>query len=91
RSLRERFGLATESLDTIVLVGEGRAYLRSAAALRILRGLGLPWSLLYVLVAIPRPLRDAAYDWFARNRYRWFGTREECRLPEPWEKERFLA
>lgn len=77
-------------LDTVVLIDEDGVHERSAAALRVLRGLGLPWSLLYGLVAVPRPLRDAVYRWIASNRYRWFGKRETCRLPTPEERARFV-
>lgn len=77
--------------DTIVLVEGGRLYERSAAALRIARHMGLPWSLLYAFIVVPRPIRDAVYKFIARNRYRWFGKRESCRLPRPGELERFLA
>ncbi len=77
-------------LDTVVLADAEGLHERSAAALRVLRGLGLPWSLGYALVAVPRPVRDAVYRWVAANRYRWFGTRETCRLPSPAERERFV-
>jgi len=77
-------------LDTIVLVEDGEVYDRSGAALRIARYLTGLWPLLYAFIIVPRPLRDAVYDWIAANRYRWFGKRDQCRLPTPNLKERFL-
>ena len=77
-------------LDTVVLIDADGVHTQSDAALRVLRGLGLPWSLGSALVAVPRPLRDAVYRWVARNRYRWFGTKETCRLPTPAERARFV-
>ena len=77
-------------LDNIVLVEDGTCHARSTAALRILRHLQGPWALLYVLVLIPRPIRDTAYDWLARHRYRWFGKRSECSIPSPGIRARFL-
>lgn len=77
-------------LDTVVLADGAGLHERSTAALRVLRALGLPWSLLYGLVAVPRPLRDAVYRWVARHRYRWFGKRETCRLPTSEERARFV-
>ena len=59
--------------QTLVLIENGCCYLRSDAALRIAKYLRFPWSLLTALRIIPRPLRDAAYNFVARNRYRWFG------------------
>jgi predicted DCC family thiol-disulfide oxidoreductase YuxK len=81
---------AGADLDTIVLIEDGSAYVRSTAALRIARRLTAPWPLLYLFVAVPRPLRDAVYRLVAANRYDWFGKRDECRLPTPGLRERFL-
>jgi predicted DCC family thiol-disulfide oxidoreductase YuxK len=43
-----------------------------------------------VLRLVPRPVRDALYDGLARRRYRWFGRRDECWLPTPDLRRRFL-
>jgi predicted DCC family thiol-disulfide oxidoreductase YuxK len=79
------------SLENIVLVEEGECYTRSTAALRILRRLTGPVALLYILVLVPRPIRDIAYDWFARHRYRWFGRQSACSIPPPEISSRFLS
>ena len=76
--------------DTIILVEDGRAFERSTAALRVARRLGGAWPLVGILLAIPRPLRDAAYGWLARRRRRWFGRVERCPVPGPELAERFL-
>ncbi|MBB6097698.1 putative DCC family thiol-disulfide oxidoreductase YuxK [Deinobacterium chartae] len=83
-------GQVPEDTDSFVLLEGGRTYLRSDAALCIARGLGGPWRLLYVLILLPRPLRDAVYCLIARNRYRIFGRREACLLPRPEWRSRFL-
>lgn len=90
RPYLEAFGIEPETLNTVVLIESGRLYTRSTAALRVLRRLDYPWPLLYGLIGIPAPLRDGVYDWIAENRYAWFGRREECRVPSPEERSRFL-
>ena len=65
-------------------------YTRSEAVIRIFRRLGFPFSIALVFRLIPRGLRDAAYDWIARNRYRWFGRQDTCRLPKPEERHKFI-
>lgn len=77
--------------DSIVLVDEGRLYVRSAAALRIARGLRFPWPLAWVFILVPRPIRDWVYDLIARHRYAWFGKRDECMVPTPEVRGRFLG
>jgi predicted DCC family thiol-disulfide oxidoreductase YuxK len=77
-------------LDSIVLVDTGRIYTRSDAALRIARELGFPWMLAYAFVVVPRGLRDWVYDAIAARRYRWFGRRNECMIPTPSIRDRFL-
>jgi predicted DCC family thiol-disulfide oxidoreductase YuxK len=76
--------------DSLVLLEDGRLFTRSTAALRVARGLRFPWPLAYVLVAVPRPMRDWVYDVVARNRYRWFGRRDVCMVPTPELRSRFL-
>jgi predicted DCC family thiol-disulfide oxidoreductase YuxK len=75
---------------TIVLVEADRISLRSTATLRIARRLGIPWSLAGVLLWVPARLRDPLYAVVARNRLRWFGRRDSCRIPTPDEARRFL-
>jgi predicted DCC family thiol-disulfide oxidoreductase YuxK len=90
RPLLAHCHLPPEFLDNIVLVEDGACHARSTAALRILRRLNGLWPLLYAIIVLPRPLRDTIYDWFARNRYRWFGKREACRIPTAELRDRFL-
>jgi predicted DCC family thiol-disulfide oxidoreductase YuxK len=91
RAWQERLGLDAERLDTTVLIEAGHAYLRSSAALRIARRLGGLWPLLYAFAVVPSVLRDFAYNWFARRRYRWFGKRDACMAPAEDVRDRFLA
>lgn len=78
------------SLDTIVLIENGQCYTESTAILRICKKLKGPWKSLYLLLVVPKPIRDRVYKWFAKNRYRWFGKQESCMLPTPEIRERFL-
>ncbi|HEX5657031.1 MAG TPA: DCC1-like thiol-disulfide oxidoreductase family protein [Polyangiales bacterium] len=89
RTLREH-GLPMD-LNTVVLIEDGKAYVRSSAALRVARGLRWPWPALYTLMLIPRSLRDALYTSFASRRYKLFGKSEQCRIPTPELRRRMLA
>ncbi len=84
-------GVPEPGADSLVLVEDGAVYQRSDAALRIARNLRAPWPLLWMGSIVPRALRDRVYDFIARNRYRWFGREESCRIPTPALRERFLA
>lgn len=81
---------AGDDPETVVLLDEGRIYERSSAALRLAGKLDGGWPLLRVLLAIPKPLRDLVYRWVARNRYRWYGRRATCYVPETDYTWRFL-
>jgi predicted DCC family thiol-disulfide oxidoreductase YuxK len=85
-----QFGLSPENFDTVVLVDGERLFTRSDVALEIVRRMGGFWSVFSFFKIIPRPIRDAVYDWVARNRYRWFGKKDECMLPRPEWKGRFV-
>ncbi|MER3443534.1 MAG: thiol-disulfide oxidoreductase DCC [Meiothermus sp.] len=84
--LLERGSLA----DSVVVLEGGRTYLESEAALHILCRLGGVWRLAYALRIVPKPLRDGVYRLVARHRYRIFGRREQCMVPTPELRRRFL-
>jgi predicted DCC family thiol-disulfide oxidoreductase YuxK len=75
---------------TIVFVERDGWSVRSTAAIRMARRLGLPWSLAMAALILPAALRDVAYGVIARNRLRWFGQRDTCRIPTPEETGQFL-
>ena len=78
-------------IDSVILVEDGKAYTHSTAALKILKRLGAPWSLMYAFVIVPKPIRDWVYKLFARYRYRMFGRKDQCMLPTPEVRARFLT
>ncbi|HSD15637.1 MAG TPA: thiol-disulfide oxidoreductase DCC family protein [Thermomonas sp.] len=67
-----------------------RVSTNTEAIRRVLAGLGGGWRLANLMALVPRPLRDPAYRWLARNRYRWFGRHDACTLPAPEHRQRFL-
>lgn len=85
-----KFNYPAASLDSFVLIEGGKLYTKSEAGLRVQKLLGGIHSLLYAFIVVPAPLRDAVYDFVAGNRYRWFGKREECMIPDPGIRSRFL-
>lgn len=86
----KELNIAPADSDSFILLDEKKVYTRSTAALRVLRELGGLWKLLYVFIIVPPFIRDGIYNFIARNRYKWFGKREECMIPTPELKERFL-
>ncbi|AFZ91934.1 MULTISPECIES: thiol-disulfide oxidoreductase DCC family protein [Bacillus] len=91
RELLASEGLPTEQFDSMIFIENGRIYKKSAAVLKVSRHLRGAWRLSAVFFAVPRPLRDRAYSFIARRRYKWFGKREACMLPSPEIKNRFLS
>lgn len=85
-----QFGVDTSKIDSIAFYVDGKLYRRSRAVLEIARRMRRAWPLMYVFVIIPGFLRDAIYNWIARNRYKWFGKQDTCRVPTPNLKSRFL-
>lgn len=84
------YGIQEKCLDSIVLIEEGRYYTESTAVLRICKGLGGWWKLLYGFIVIPRFIRDWIYRWIAKNRYHFWGKREQCMVPSSEIRKRFL-
>jgi len=80
----------TENLQTLVLLKDDKILTKSTAALNIARGLSGLWPILYIFMIIPKFLRDLAYDFIAKNRYKWFGKKDACMIPSPELKAKFI-
>ena len=85
------FQIEPKQGDSFVLLERGKVYQRSTAALRVSKRLTWPWPLLYALIIVPPFIRDAVYNYVAKNRYRWFGKKESCWVPTPELKSKFLG
>jgi len=83
-------GLDPEAAKTFVVIANDTAHTKSDAAIVLSRYFRAPWKWLSVVRIIPRPIRDWVYDRFAKNRYRWFGRTEECMVPTPEIRFRFV-
>jgi predicted DCC family thiol-disulfide oxidoreductase YuxK len=85
-----KFNLDMEDFDTFILVEGENYFTKSTAALKIAQKLSCPVKILYLLIFIPKFLRDFIYSLVAKNRYKFFGKRDVCRIPTEDEKKRFL-
>lgn len=82
--------LPTETFETFILLDKKRLFFKSTAGLRLYSKLPWYWKWTQIFWIVPKFFRDWIYSIIARNRYKWFGKKEECRMPTPELRERFL-
>jgi predicted DCC family thiol-disulfide oxidoreductase YuxK len=90
RRLLQQYHLPTDEFESFVLIDDGKVYTKSSAALRVMNKLPWYWKEAQIFRVIPTIFRDAIYDFIARNRYKWFGKKDQCMLPTPEMRSRFL-
>ena len=91
KKLASEIGVDTSKLDTILLIEPSVAYYhKSTAALHIAKQLSGGYPLLSVFLIFPKILRNWVYDIIAKNRYKWFGKRDNCVIPTPELKALFI-
>ena len=90
QNLLEKYKIPKDKFESLVLIENDKAYLFSTGALRIARKLNGAWPLLYGFIIIPPFIRNFFYKLIANNRYRLFGKKEECMIPSPEWRSRFL-
>tara|TARA_R100000353_G_scaffold176127_1_gene149579 strand:+ start:73993 stop:74400 length:408 start_codon:yes stop_codon:yes gene_type:complete len=88
--LASQLNIDTSNLDSIILIDNGKHYKKSNAALFIAKHLSGFWPLLFGFIILPKFTRDSVYDYVAKNRYNWFGKKDECMLPTAELKSKFL-
>lgn len=90
KKLLQEAGLPEGFLQTFVYFEKGKFYTQSTAALKISKHLDGAWKLFYPLLIIPAPIRNFFYRLIASNRYKFFGKKDECMIPTPNLKQKFI-
>lgn len=91
QQILKHIGIDPKQIDSIVLYEPGTAYFyKSSAAIEIAKELGGFISLIGVFRILPEALRNSIYDYVARNRYKWYGKKDNCMIPTPELKSKFL-
>ena len=90
-----RFGRNPDDLNTIYVVvnykeAGPRLLSKGRAALFATEALGWPWRAARLLGVLPHGLLDWGYGLVARHRYRVFGRYDQCVIPPPEHRARFL-
>ena len=91
KSILKKYDRSPDDIDTFLLITDKGCFDRSTAGLLVAKELGGIWKLLYVFIIIPKFIRDPAYNLIAKNRYKFFGTNEACRIPTADERDKFLV
>lgn len=78
------------NFNTFFLLENNKTYKQSTAVLRIIKKLDGLWPILYVLIIIPAFMRNVIYNIIAKNRYKWWGKRDSCAVPDGANLEKFL-
>lgn len=86
----KELGYDMASFDSLVLLSNGKVYKKSSAALRIAKKLNGLYPLLYIFMIVPPFIRHGVYDIIGRNRYKWWGKSDSCRIPTPELRARFM-
>lgn len=91
KEITEKYGITNVGIDTFLLIKNGQCYVWTDAALEIAKDLSGYWGLFNTFKIVPRPIRDALYRLFARNRYKLFGRKEACMVPKDKIRKRFVG
>ncbi|WP_347374714.1 thiol-disulfide oxidoreductase DCC family protein [Aequorivita sp. Q41] len=90
QALLSKFNLDSTKVASIILIDGDKIYQKSSAVLTIAKNLSGAYPLLFGFMIIPKFIRNAAYEYIAKNRYKWYGKKESCMLPSPELKSKFL-
>ena len=90
QSLLQQYNLPQKNLDSFVLIQNEKVFFKSTAALQVAKQLTGPIKLLYGFIIVPAFIRNAVYNFIAKNRYKWFGKKDSCMIPTPALQSRFL-
>jgi len=90
KQLLATFGIDASELTSFYCIRQGTCLQQSDAALYIAQQLDGYWWILGALRWVPRKLRDALYNAVGSQRYRLFGKRAACLVPDNDVLDRFI-
>jgi predicted DCC family thiol-disulfide oxidoreductase YuxK len=91
KKIIEYLDIDTSKTDSIILYEPRVSYeIKSTAALNVMNGFGGIWKITTLAFIFPKVFRDFIYDYIAKNRYKWFGKKDNCMIPTTALKAKFL-
>lgn len=90
KELLAHYSLNPEYIDSLVFIKNNKVYLKSSAALKLCLHLKGLYPLLYGFIIIPAFMRNWIYDYISKNRYKWYGKKDSCMIPDKELIKRFL-
>ncbi len=90
QGLLQQYNLPQQGFNSFVLIQNEKVFFKSTAALNVAKQLNGPVKLLYGFIIVPAFIRNAVYNFIAKNRYKWFGKKDSCITPTPALQSRFL-
>ncbi len=91
KELLSKLPIAIQKTDSIILYeSEAVFYYKSQAVFQIIKSLGGLFNLLLIFKLLPYSICDVFYDYIAKNRYHWFGKKEQCLVPTKEIQSKFL-
>lgn len=90
QNLLKQYQLPTQNFNSFILIQNEKVFIKSTAALMVAKQLSGLTKLLYGFIIVPAFIRNAVYNFIAKNRYKWFGKKDSCMIPTPDLKARFL-
>ena len=90
KALLKLHGVSDNDLSSVILIQNNKTYQKSSAALQVARQLNKAWPLLSVFLILPAFIRDQVYDFIGNHRYKWFGKKAVCWIPDKNISGRFL-
>ncbi len=90
QALLQKYKLPTTHFNSFLLIQNNNVYQKSTAALMVAKQLSGAIKLIYIFIIVPAFIRNAVYNFIAKNRYKWFGKKDSCMIPNKLLQDKFL-
>ena len=88
--IMQQFGLEQQAITSVILIDNEKVYTKTDAVIQIATHLN-GWPKIFRFIKlIPKPIRNFGYELIANNRYRLFGKKAACMVPDASIRDRFL-
>ena len=88
--LIEKYNLWEIRNESVIVIHNEQVFIKSDAILIILHTLNGFWALLDFWTVFPQRWNDGIYSFITSRRFKWFGRRNSCYLPDESTRNKFI-
>jgi predicted DCC family thiol-disulfide oxidoreductase YuxK len=90
KEIIKEFNLQEKNIDSIVIYSDKEIKIKSKAVIDIIYNINPLFRFIIIFRIIPSFILDIIYDFVSKRRYKWYGKKNKCMIPDKNIQSKFI-